>query len=168
MGILMKKWQPGSPDRRNVIVNTGDGNGGGGIKAFGGVVAIVALITGIAAIVKPMEQEINYLKIEIANVESRQNNENQKMDDKIQVEIAKLDGKINLEIERCRARLEKLERIALNYQEKTLGDIAVLHEETQTLEQEMSDLKISEISLLKERITELSRKIEDLQIKRGP
>ena len=37
-------------------------NGTNGTKAFGGVIAVVALITGVMAIVRPMQQSIDNMK----------------------------------------------------------------------------------------------------------
>lgn len=161
------KWRRGDPDRRrqSVTVNTGNedsGGGSGAMKAFGAVIAIVALITGIAAIVTPMKQQQESLKEEIIKAESRAMADGVKIDSKIQVEIDRLDNKLQLEIARCDDRLQKIERVGLKYQETTLGDVEVLKQQALVLEKQIDGLKISEIALLKERITELNRRIEDI------
>jgi uncharacterized protein HemX len=39
-------------------------------RAFGGVVALVAVIAGVYAMVKPMHHQINYLQVEVAGLRS--------------------------------------------------------------------------------------------------
>ena len=54
-------WQQGDPDRRNgskVIINEAKDSNGSGPKAFGAIVAILAIIGGMAAIILPMNQII--------------------------------------------------------------------------------------------------------------
>jgi len=46
-------------------------NNGEGMKAFGGVVAIVAVVAGIYAMVEPMNQRIDYLSAELDSIRDK-------------------------------------------------------------------------------------------------
>jgi SMC interacting uncharacterized protein involved in chromosome segregation len=63
----MCAWKAGDPDRRRpgITINNDKGSTEEGPKAFGAVVAILAVIGGMAAIIMPMNQSIQSLRDQI-------------------------------------------------------------------------------------------------------
>ena len=73
-----------------------------GLKAMVTIAMIIAIIGGVAAIVRPIQQQMDAMSERIARMETRSKEESKALDDKLQIEILKSD-------ERSKARLEKLE-----------------------------------------------------------
>ena len=83
--------------------------GNGGMRAFGVVLTIIAVIAGVASIITPMTQQINALNERMLRIEDRIEHQITQLDIKLQMETKAAIDTATLADERNKARLQKLE-----------------------------------------------------------
>ena len=112
-----------------------------------GVIALLGvLIPTIGMIVRPVSQNIEFIKNDFTKFEDRfvrqYAEEMQRLDEKLQIEISKLDKATGLESERTKARIGKLERVANQHIEAHFPKLEVLCEKVKVIERDLRDLKV--------------------------
>ncbi len=88
-------------------------NNGATSKAFTSIVMIAAIIGGVVAVVRPLQQRLDFTTAEIVRrmqrIEDRSGARIEAMDAKLQIEVDKVDQQGILRANRDEARLDKLE-----------------------------------------------------------
>ena len=88
-------------DREIIVEKSNNENANGALKALGVVLTIVAFITGVASIVRPLQQQNSYLQTQINLVEAKTEKQVEYLRDR-------LDNMIEREIDRLRKENNKL------------------------------------------------------------
>jgi len=111
----------------------------GGLKGIGVILMIISLITGIAAIVTPMNNRINAIEKNSAKIETRVISQIDKLDEKLQIRIddIKEDSERNFDMitkhnerhEGNNARMDEKIKFLIKYYEKLENEHEKVQEE---------------------------------------
>lgn len=119
-----------------------------GTKAFAGVLIIIAMIGATAAIVKPIQQQIEAVSERISQHISQNNHpwgviaeiaEIKQKFIEVETQFNGLRNVIQTEDIRNRTRITNLERLGIKYTEESLATIAILEEKIKQLEKKIND-----------------------------
>ncbi len=115
-----------------------------GMKTFSGILVIVAVIAATAAIVRPIQQQIESVSIQLRNHTNQNNHpwgviaeiaEIRQRFIEVETQFRGMRDVIEARHNRNSARIEKLERLGIKYTEESLEMIAILKEKIRQLEE---------------------------------
>jgi len=118
-----------------------DNNGAGNAKAFGGIIAIVAVVAGVYAMVEPMNQRIDFLNDQITcmRAEMAADNERERRD-------AAQFSELTATVEDLNGRVDDIESWRIWWNREILTSQAVLGEKIKTLERTIAGGASAQIS----------------------
>ena len=109
----------------------------GGIKAFGAIVGIAAIIGGVGTIVRPMQQQIDVIHQRMERIENRIENQIENLDEKLQIEITAA----YTEHKEIRANIIKLEDWLVWWYKNVPQIDAIQSEKLKYLERQLEESK---------------------------